>query len=226
MKRAISMLLVLITGVMVMAFYPPVERLEDACEVIKELSSMPDSEAFVELLKRAKGIAVFPNVIKAGFVVGGQYGEGFLLRKDSETGQWYGPLFLKLYKMSYGMQVGAQSIGLVLLIMNDTGFEGFTKDNITLGGSLSIAAGPIGRNLSADIDYSLQTILSYSISKGFFVGFTVEGSVVKIDRKAIEDYYGEYVSPKMILNEKIADSYEVNKLLKLIREITGEGQAL
>ena len=226
MRKVAIILLILIMGVVAMAFYPPAERFEDAYVVIKELSSMPDSEAFVELLKRAKGIAVFPNVIKAGLMVGGQYGEGFLLRKDSETDQWYGPLFIKLYKMSYGMQVGAQTIGLVLLIMNDTGFEGFTKDNITLGGSLSIAAGPIGRNLSADIDYSLQTILSYSTSKGFFIGFTVEGSVVKIDRKAIEEYYGEYISPKTILNEKIANSYEVNKLLKLIREITGEEQAL
>ncbi|AKI96900.1 lipid-binding SYLF domain-containing protein [Kosmotoga pacifica] len=217
MKVKYLVTLFILSGVMAMGFYSPVDRFIDAKEVLKELLSMPENDAFKELLSKAQGIAFFPNVLKAGLVIGGQYGEGFVLRK--KDGVWYGPLFLKLYKVSYGPQIGAQSIRLVLLIMNDTGFEGFTRDNITLGGSIGIAAGPVGRNLSADIDYTLQAILSYSISKGFFVGFTVEGSVIKIDYEANEVFYGNRSSAKELLETEVADSPELRSLLDIITNI-------
>ncbi|RKX48454.1 MAG: hypothetical protein DRP32_07115 [Thermotogae bacterium] len=216
MKRLLLILFILL-GVIVMGFYTPDDRFKDANNVLNELLSMPENGAFRELLSKAKGIAFFPNVLKAGLVLGGQYGEGFVLRK--KDGLWYGPLFLKLYKVSYGPQIGAQTIGLVLLIMNDTGFAGFTKDNITLGGSVSVAAGPIGRNLSADVDYTLQAILSYSISRGFFIGFTVEGSVIKLDQEANQLFYNDSASPEEILNMVTMGTSELRKLLDTLNNL-------
>ncbi len=216
MKKLLFVAFTILAGVSMMANQKPAEKFYDAQTVLEELVEKPDSGAFKGLLKKARGIAFYPNVIRGGLVVGGQYGEGFLLKRDKETDQWYGPLFLKLYKVSYGPQIGLQSIGLILLIMNDNGFEGFTKDNITLGGSLSVSAGPIGRSLSADFDYTLQAILSYSLSRGFYAGFTLEGSLVKNDRDSNREFYGEYISAKDILKRKAADSPEISELIEIL----------
>ncbi|MGC9385223.1 MAG: lipid-binding SYLF domain-containing protein [Kosmotogaceae bacterium] len=219
MKKLFIVFFIILAGVNAMANQKPVERFYDAQSVLEELIVKPDSGAFKELLKKAKGVAFFPNVIRGGLVVGGQYGEGFLLKRDKENDQWYGPLFLKLYKVSYGPQIGLESIGLILLIMNDNGFEGFTKDNITLGGSLSISAGPVGRSLSADFDYTLQAIVSYSLSRGFYAGFTLEGSLIKNDRDINNEFYGEYVPAKDILIRKANESPEIVDLIKILDSI-------
>ncbi|MFO7882904.1 MAG: lipid-binding SYLF domain-containing protein [Kosmotogaceae bacterium] len=219
MKKLFIVFFIILAGVNAMANQKPVERFYDAQSVLEELIVKPDSGAFKELLKKAKGVAFFPNVIRGGLVVGGQYGEGFLLKRDKENDQWYGPLFLKLYKVSYGPQIGLESIGLILLIMNDNGFEGFTKDNITLGGSLSISAGPVGRSLSADFDYTLQAIVSYSLSRGFYAGFTLEGSLVKNDRDINNEFYGEYFPAKDILIRKANESPEIVNLIKILDSI-------
>lgn len=216
MKKLFVVFFIILAGVCAMANQKPVERFYDAQTVLEELVEKPDSGAFKELLKKAKGIAFFPNVIKGGLVIGGQYGEGFLLTRDPETDQWYGPLFLKFYKVSYGPQIGLESVGLILLIMNDNGFEGFTKDNITLGGSLSVSAGPVGRSLSADFDYTLQAILSYSLSRGFYAGFTLEGSLVKNDREANEEFFGGFVAAKDVLNKKANEFPEISNLIEIL----------
>ncbi|MGC9385227.1 MAG: lipid-binding SYLF domain-containing protein [Kosmotogaceae bacterium] len=219
MKKFFILFFIILAGVNAMANQKPVERFYDAQSVLEELIVKPDSGAFKELLKKAKGVAFFPNVIRGGLVVGGQYGEGFLLKRDKENDQWYGPLFLKLYKVSYGPQIGLESIGLILLIMNDNGFEGFTKDNITLGGSLSISAGPVGRSLSADFDYTLQAILSYSLSRGFYAGLTLEGSLIKNDRDANEEFFGRYIESKEILKKKANDYPEISDLIEQLNSL-------
>lgn len=220
MKKILTGLLILVLASVVFASSDPIDRFYDAYDVLNELSELPDSGAFAELLSNAKGIVFYPSMIKAGLLVGGQYGEGFLVRKDSKTGTWYGPLFLKLYGLSYGFQAGVQSTGLVLVIMNDKGFEGFMGDNITLGGSASIAAGPTGRSLSAETDSSLKaSIYSYSVSKGFFAGLTLDGSVVKQDKKVNRSYYGGNLYPETIINERVATDRDLLKVLDLVDKI-------
>lgn len=220
MKKFFAGLLILLVASIAFASSDPIDRFYDAYDVLNELSELPDSGAFAELLSNAKGIVFYPSMIKAGLLVGGQYGEGFLVRKDEETGKWYGPLFLKLFGLSYGFQAGVQSTGLVLVIMNDKGFDGFMRDNITLGGSASIAAGPTGRSLSAETDYALQaSIYSYSVSKGFFAGLSLDGSVVKQDKKVNRSFYGKNLYPETIINEWEATDSELQKVLDLVEKI-------
>ncbi len=172
------------------------ERLISGLDILKELSNIPDSGAFVELLRQSEGIVVYPALFRIGvFAIGGQYGEGFVLRRDPDTGEWYGPIFTKLTGLSLGPQIGVQNVGLVLVLMNQKAVESFASGSVTLGGNVSIAAGPMGRSLSADTDYKMQAaIYSYSVSKGFFAGLSLQGSIVQVDEEANRDFYGKPVS--------------------------------
>jgi len=116
------------------------------------------------------------------------------------SGKWFGPLFVKLSGLSLGAQIGVQNVGLVLVLMNEDAVKSFTSSNVTLGGNISVAAGPMGRSLSADTDYKLQaSIYSYSVSKGFFAGLSLQGSVVQVDEDANKQFYGSAVSASDLL---------------------------
>jgi len=199
----------------------PAEIISESISVLREMSSAEDSEAFGALLKKAKGVAIFPSIIKIGWGIGGQYGKGIILRKDSKTGIWYGPAFVKIKSLSIGPQIGIQSIALVLVIFNERGLEGFMEDNLTLGGSVSIAAGPLGRSLSADTDYKFKaSIYSYSISKGVYIGASFQGSTIEEDEPANKEFYGKSIFNKTILETKIPINPEVLNLLFLINKIS------
>jgi len=199
----------------------PSEIINESIEVLKEMSTSEDSGAFGALLKEAEGIAIFPSIIKIGWGIGGQYGKGLIFRKDSRVGIWYGPAFVKIKSISVGPQIGIQSIALVLVISNERGIEGFMEDNFTLGGTASIAAGPLGRSLSADTDYKFKaSIYSYSISKGAYIGVSFQGSAIEEDSKANELFYGKSISNRTILKNKITVNPAVLKLLLLIKKIS------
>lgn len=199
----------------------PSEIINESIEVLKEMSVSEDSGAFGALLKEAEGIAIFPSIIKIGWGIGGQYGKGIIFRKDSRIGIWYGPAFVKIKSISFGPQIGIQSIALVLVISNERGMEGFMEDNFTLGGTASIAAGPLGRSLSADTDYKFKaSIYSYSISKGAYIGVSFQGSAIEEDSKANELFYGKSISNRTILGNKITVNPAVLKLLLLIKKVS------
>jgi lipid-binding SYLF domain-containing protein len=197
------------------------EIISESIEVLKEMSESEDSGAFGALLKEAEGIAIFPSIIKIGWGIGGQYGKGIIFRKDSRVRIWYGPAFVKIKSISVGPQIGIQSIALVLVISNERGMEGFMEDNFTLGGTASIAAGPLGRSLSADTDYKFKaSIYSYSISKGAYIGVSFQGSAIEEDSKANELFYGKSMSNRNILGNKITVNPAVLKLLLLIKKVS------
>jgi len=199
----------------------PSEIINESIEVLEEMSASEDSGAFGALLKEAKGIAIFPSIIKIGWGIGGQYGKGIIFRKDSRVGIWYGPAFVKIKSISVGPQIGIQSIALVLVISNERGMEGFMEDNVTLGGTASIAAGPLGRSLSADTDYKFKaSIYSYSISKGAYIGASFQGSAIEEESEASELFYGKRISNRSILGNKITLNPAVVKLLLLIKKIS------
>lgn len=199
----------------------PSEIINESIEVLKEMSVSEDSGAFGALLKEAEGVAIFPSIIKIGWGIGGQYGKGIIFRKDSRVGIWYGPAFVKIKSISIGPQIGIQSIALVLVISNERGMEGFMEDNFTLGGTASIAAGPLGRSLSADTDYKFKaSIYSYSISKGAYIGVSFQGSAIEEDSEANELFYGKSISNRTILEKKIPVNPEVLKILFLINKIS------
>ena len=203
-----------------MAFLNPLEILRDSIDVLNEMMGSPDAEAFAYLLKNAKGIAIFPSVYKVGLVFGVEYGEGFLLKRDEKTGEWFGPLFLKLAGGSWGYQVGIKSTSLLLVVMNEKGIEGFMKDNFTLGGDVSVSAGPLGRDISANVDYRLKaSIYSYSLSKGFFLGLSLEGAYISIDEENNFSYYKVPLTAEEILTTRIEKKPELRKLIQLLEKL-------
>ena len=215
------LLFLVLTCIVQAAPMTPSEIINESIEVLKEMSAAEDSGAFGALLKEAEGIAIFPSIIKIGWGIGGQYGKGIIFRKDSRVGIWYGPAFVKIKSISVGPQIGIQSVALVLVISNERGMEGFMEDNFTLGGTASIAAGPLGRSLSADTDYKFKaSIYSYSISKGAYIGASFQGSAIEEDSEANELFYGKSISNRTILGSKITVNPAVLNLLLLIKKVS------
>jgi lipid-binding SYLF domain-containing protein len=178
-------------------------RLNDTQKVITEMLQAPDGGIPHDLLKRSKAIIIFPSVIKAGMGIGGQYGKGVALRRDPANRKWGFPAFVTLYGGSFGWQLGVQSTELVLLVMSDVNLKNMFKDKFTIGVDASVAAGPVGRQASADTDISLSAgILSYSRASGLFAGLTVQGGVLEADWQANEAYYGSHVSIVDIFSHK------------------------
>jgi lipid-binding SYLF domain-containing protein len=197
----------------------PDQLISDAVAVLEEMATQPDAGSLSYLLERAEGVAIFPSVIKAGLMLGGRYGEGFVLRYDSESERWYGPYFVEIKGLSYGLQFGVQSTSLVLVITNKQGIESFKGDKVTLGGDLSIAAGPMGRRAEAATDLDLKaSIYSYSMSKGIFAGMSLEGAVISAHDKNNESYWGELMSADEMLDTPAKGSR--------IRRLTEELSAL
>ncbi|HET9531183.1 MAG TPA: lipid-binding SYLF domain-containing protein [Blastocatellia bacterium] len=149
----------------------------EASEVLNEIMKTPDKSIPRELLQRAEAIAVFPNVVKAAFIVGGQGGDGVISRR-SQTG-WGPPVFFKIRGGSIGPQIGAESTDYVLLFMNEGALKGLVEDEFEIGGEISVSAGPVGRTASATTNVTLDAgILSYSRSKGAFIGASLKGSKI------------------------------------------------
>ena len=168
------------------------ERLEEAILVLEEIMDAPDAAIPQALLDRAVSIAVFPSTFKAGFFVGGQRGRGFIAARDPDTGAWSAPAFLTLTGGSFGLQVGAQSVDVILVIQNRRGLRRLLDNQFKLGGDASAVVGPIGRSIEASTDLQLTAeILSYSRTRGVFAGAALGGATLRADRDANERFYGE-----------------------------------
>lgn len=201
----------------------PSEIIIEAIEVLEEMVDSVDSGIFRSLLKRAKGIAIFPSITEvAVFGVGGLKGNGLVLRKDYETGNWYGPAFLKTSSGGIGARMGIQSVDLILVINDTEGLEAFMKKSFKFGGTLAWTAGPLGRSVSAEISSDFDApIYSYSITKGlYFDAGSLQGSTIKAYSSANKKFYGEEISNKTILETKSSKNKEVLKLIALIEEIS------
>lgn len=161
----------------------------DAAKTFTEVMNVKEKAIPKELLDTAEAVAVFPGVIKAAFLIGGRGGQGVISRRVK--GGWSAPAFFNLGGGSFGPQIGAQRTDYILLIMNENGLNGLLKDKFELGGEASIAAGPIGREASASTNPRLDAgILSYSRSKGVFLGAALKGAVISPDNDLNEAIYG------------------------------------
>ncbi len=174
------------------------ERAQKAAQAFKEIMDAPDQAVPQDLLDRAYCVAVFPSVKKGGFVVGGQFGRGLISCR--KTAGWSAPAYFTIGGGSFGLQIGAQAVDLVLLVMNEDGVNGLLKSKFEIGAGAAAAAGPVGRNASASTDATMNAqILSYSRSKGLFAGLELKGSVIKEDEDANKDVYGRAVSARDLL---------------------------
>jgi lipid-binding SYLF domain-containing protein len=175
-----------------------VDRIREAATVLKEIHSVPDKDIPQELWARAECVIVVPGLKKAAFVIGGEYGKGLMSCRHS--GEWSAPIFMDVGKGSWGLQIGAQSIDLVLLVTNASGMEKMLRNKVTLGAEASIAAGPVGRDARAATDAQMKAeILSYSRTQGLFAGINLSGGVVKPDVEDNADLYGSNLSPRDVV---------------------------
>jgi len=163
---------------------------QKAADVFTEIMNVPDKAIPQGLLDKAEAIAVFPGVIKAGFIIGGRGGRGVISRRLK--GGWSAPAFFNLGGGSIGLQIGASKTDFVLLFMNESALGGLLKDKFEIGGEGSAAAGPVGRSASASTDAQLKAgILSYSRSKGLFAGLEIKGVVISADNDDNLPVYGK-----------------------------------
>ncbi len=162
---------------------------ESATTVLDEIMAIPASQIPQALLAEAQAVAILPNVVKGGFVVGLRHGRGVILVRD-EAGQWQAPLFASITGGSVGWQVGLQATDVVLVFKTRRSVDGLLTNKITIGVDAAAAAGPVGRQAAAATDARLGAeILSYSRSRGLFAGVSIDGAVLQIDHPAGQFYY-------------------------------------
>ena len=180
-----------------------------AAKVFNEIMATPDKGVPSDILDKAYCIAVFPDVIKAGFIIGGRGGRGVASCR-TKTG-WSAPAFFNLKGGSVGLQIGAQSTDFILLFMNQDGMNSLLKSKFEMGGDASVAAGPVGRTVAASTDLRLDAqILSYSRSKGLFAGLELKGSVIELDKSDMKDAYGAEQGAQGALSGQKATPAAVN----------------
>ena len=174
-------------------------RAEAAATVLNEIMAAPDNGIPVEILNSAKCVAVVPNLVKGGFVVGGSHGRGMATCKLS-NGSWTPPAPLTMTGGSIGFQIGLQGVDLIMMIMNDRGMQALLTNKFKIGADASAAAGPVGRHVEGSTDWKLKAeILTYSRARGLFAGITVNGSTIGQDEAATRELYGKFVPFKTIL---------------------------
>lgn len=206
-KGIVKIILLIITAMLASAVATAQSKLKDeaqqsqkAARVFQEVMDVPDKEIPREILDKAECVAVFPDVIKAGFIVGGRGGRGVASCRTANG--WSAPAYFNLGGGSFGLQIGAQSTDFVLLFMTKAGMQSLLSDNFTLGADASVAAGPVGRQTGAETDLKMEAqILSYSRSKGLFAGLELKGVVIKPDKDDMRDVYGKDYNAKEVLQE-------------------------
>ena len=204
------------------------KRLENSGTVMREVMGVPDNIP-QELLEKAECIIVFPSVLKAAFVVGGSYGRGAMVCRTGEhfNGPWGSPAMYALEGASVGFQLGGQATDLVLLVMNQKGASSILSSKVKLGVDASAAAGPKGRDASADTDAYLRAeILSYSRSRGLFAGVSLEGSTLRPDDDASADVYGRKITAKeIVLEHKVVVPASGRELVRILQKNAPHNQS-
>jgi SH3 domain-containing YSC84-like protein 1 len=198
-----------------------VDRLENCGLVLKEILDIPD-DIPQDLLDKSECVIVYPSVLKAAFIVGGSYGRGAMTCRTGEhfTGPWSAPTMMALEGGSVGFQIGGQATDFVLLVMNDRGAHSILKSKVKLGADASAAAGPVGRNASAETDVTMRAeILTYSRARGLFAGISLAGGTVRPDGDANARIYGKKVEAESIIFKgAVAVPPAAQKMISLLNQ--------
>lgn len=195
------------------------KKIDEAASVLTDIMAIPEKGIPPTLLNDGYGVAIFPGVIKLGFIVGGRYGSGVLLVRDKE-GNWTPPAFVSITGGSIGWQVGAQSTDVILVFKSRRSVDGIMNGKFTLGADAAVAAGPVGRSVEAATDVKLQAeIYSYSRSRGLFAGVSLGGASLQIDDDANAAFYAQDTRAADILSGKVQnDTPTVENLQALLME--------
>jgi lipid-binding SYLF domain-containing protein len=194
-----------------------VARLQSSVDVLHAVMATPDKGIPEEVLNGAKCILVVPNLIKGGFIFGGKHGRGVASCRTSDG--WSAPAFVSIGGGSWGLQIGVEGVDLVMLVMNDRGFQHLLSSKFELTGEGSVAAGPVGRHASAGTDWKMNTeMLTYSRAKGIFGGLTLEGAVVEQDNDSTHAIYGKSMTFRNILSGKVPTPTSGDAFVKAVSE--------
>src|ERR1051325_1886379 len=221
MKKTMSLLLMSVLGMVgTYAFAgsareDSVDRLQRSVTVLHAIMSTPDKGIPEEVLSNAKCILVVPDLIKGGFVFGGKHGRGVATSRRAAGVS--APAFVSVGGGSAGLQIGIEGVDLVMLMMNDQGFQHLLSSKFQLTGEGSVAAGPVGRHASAGTDWKMNTeMLTYSRSQGVFAGLTLEGAVVEQDNDSTRAIYGKHMMFRNILSGKAATPRSADAFMKAV----------
>jgi lipid-binding SYLF domain-containing protein len=196
MKRLVMCCVLVLTAATAFAALSKkeVRRLKESATVLTELRNSPDKAIPEDLWNKARCVIVIPSLKKAAFVVGGEYGSGVM---SCRTTHWNAPVFMQLAKGSWGLQIGAEEIDLVLLVNNQRGVDKLLQDKVALGADASVAAGPVGRSAAAATDAQMHAeMLAYSRSQGLFAGIDISGGVLRPDNEANRRAYGPNITAR------------------------------
>ncbi len=192
----------------------PRERLNQAATVIDEVMASPDRSIPQDLLNRAACVIVVPNMKKAAFVVGGEYGRGFAECRKPDGVGWAAPAAVRMEGGSVGFQIGGEEADIIMLVMSRDGMRKLMDDKITLGANASVAAGPVGRDTNAQTDLKMHAeILTWSRARGAFAGIALKGATVRPDDKENTQIYGQPYTMRHIVMNHVAATPEARPLM-------------
>jgi len=204
----------------------PDKRLRNSALSFREVMHIPDKGIPRDLYNKSRCVVIIPGVKKAAFIIGGKYGRGFVSCRREGTGRFGTPAAIRIEGGSYGLQIGGSSTDVFMLIMNEGGMHKLLEDKFTIGGEAEAAAGPVGRDTSANTDVLLHAeILSWSRSRGLFAGLSLEGSTLRPDEGEDHKLYGEKVSNEDILRREVPTPRGARPLVAELNRYLGTVEA-
>jgi lipid-binding SYLF domain-containing protein len=201
------------------------ERLVNAAKAFGEIMSAPDKGIPGNLLEKADCVVIIPGMKKGGFIVGGRYGKGLVSCRNTAKTAWGAPAMLEMGGGSFGLQIGASAVDVVMLVMERGGMDSLLKDKFTLGADASVAAGPVGRATTAETDAAMKAkILSYSRSHGVFAGLELSGASLNQDGNANKALYGREIDAPAILGGKVTTPGAAKPVVDVLTKYSPKGK--
>ena len=190
-------------------------RIRESAGVLDEIMNAGDKSIPRDLLEKAQCVGVVPNLKRAGFIVGGQYGKGVLTCRVRDAVGWSAPSTIRVEGGSFGLQIGAGETDLVFIVMNESGVNRLMKDKFTVGADATVMAGPVGRATDAKTDAALKAeILAYSRAHGIFAGVSLEGSTLRPDNDDNAKIYGRAATQEAILHGHVKSTVDAKPLFE------------
>ena len=193
-------------------------KVKEAEVVVGQIMNSPDSSIPSDLVRKARAVVIFPGMVKAGFIVGGQYGAGLVVARQAD-GHFGAPAFYTMGGVSAGLQIGAQAVDVIMLVMNQKGLDGILHNKVKFGADIGVAAGPVGRRAEAGVTGAdlYADVYSYSRAKGAFAGVSLEGGGLEYDAQTTKAFYGRALTATEILSKgAVAPPPSAQALIKVI----------
>ena len=203
------------------------DRITESANIVKDTFNAPDKGVPLSVLDGTKCVIVIPDLKKAAFVIGGDYGRGVMTCRTGQNfkGPWSAPVMMASGGGDIGLQLGVEGTDLVILVLNDEGARSIVKSKVKLGAEASVAAGPVGRTQGASTNEQMKAqMLSYSRSRGLFAGVSVSGMTLRVDDDANQNLYGEKVKPQQILGGEVTMPEEAKPLITALKQATTEAK--